>query len=206
MSGGRSIVGVSAFSASALRSSVAAASSSSELASSNGLATASSTRGAEGRWWLLGAPNEDATTLAIASAPPPDAKSGTDSGSSRKEKLPPAPSSMNAVFIAGRARASANAPRSASWSRDKHRARSASRPPGGAAATVAATYTVAPCNKCASTATRTPTCATSLCHCSAARGGLRGSAALTTSSVSRSARPSASIASRLFMSYAHFFS
>ena len=87
MSGGRSIVGVSAFSASALSWSC----SSSELASSNGLATTSWARGADGRWWLLGAPNDDATALAVASAPPPVVKSGTDSGSSRNEKLPRRP-------------------------------------------------------------------------------------------------------------------
>ena len=86
MSGGRSIVGVSAFSASALSWSC----SSSELASSNGLATTSWARGADGRWWLLGAPNDDATALAVG-APPPVVKSGTDSGSSRNEKLPRRP-------------------------------------------------------------------------------------------------------------------
>ena len=58
-------------------------------------------------------------------------------------------------------------------------------------------YTAAPCNRCASTATSFPTCATSRCHCIAARGGSRGRIRATTSNASRQVLPKVSMALRL---------
>mmetsp|Transcript_6322 Transcript_6322/g.21185 ORF Transcript_6322/g.21185 Transcript_6322/m.21185 type:complete len:279 (+) Transcript_6322:530-1366(+) len=209
INGGKSIVGwVSRSVAPPTSRSVAAAKSSSLLHSSNGLLTAFSTNDTDGLWCDEGGPKDEAMTDAIASLPPSDAKSGSLSGSSRNEKLPPRPSfspaplrprfptvpsppsSMNAVFIAGRALASANAWRRNSCSIDISRALLAGSPPALDPAIFAAMKTLAPCSKCASTATSVPTCATSRCHCSAAKGGFLGSAPVTTSSAFRKVLPS----------------
>ena len=90
------------------------------------------------------------------------------------------PSSTNADTIAGLRRARSNALRSAACSDSSASASSTTSPlvPGppavGVGASIAATYTAAPCSRCDSTAISFPTCATSRCHWMVMSGGFVG--------------------------------